>query len=275
MESKIKSPLKNNISETLYIPLYMKSVETVRENPIINDPWACNIITSIDYDFKKYDKAVMSQIGSCLRARHFDDMTKRFISEKENPIVVILGCGLDSRSHRIGNESKNAIFYQIDLEEVIKLRERFLPPLKNEHFIAMSMFDTAWMQMLKKAHPKGDFIFIIEGVIMYFREKMLKSFFENIANNFKGGEVHFDTVGKMASRHSSHHDALKNTEATFKFGVNDAHFLEKWDSRFRLDSYCLYGDFKEWSRVGFFNSLLFIIFPFIKRAFKLCYYKID
>lgn len=42
-------------------------------------------------------------------------------------MVVNIGCGLDTRYQRI-KEKKNAVFYELDLPEVMALRERLLPP---------------------------------------------------------------------------------------------------------------------------------------------------
>ena len=42
---------KNPIYETLFIPLYLKALETGKKNPIVVDQKAVSIIESIDYDF--------------------------------------------------------------------------------------------------------------------------------------------------------------------------------------------------------------------------------
>ena len=52
-----------------------------------------------------------------------------------------------------------------------------------------SLLETKWLECLKTQHPDCDFIFIIEGVLMYFYEEQVKAVLHNIASHFSGGEV--------------------------------------------------------------------------------------
>ncbi|MCX5468006.1 class I SAM-dependent methyltransferase [Acinetobacter nematophilus] len=179
--NKIALNLQDEIADTLLITLYAKSVETRKKEPLINDPTACELVEKIDYDFSKYKNKTASSVGIAIRSTHFDQKVKRFIQQHQNPIIVFVGCGLDTRLQRIGESAQQAQFYQLDLDEVIEQRKRLLSPQENEHLIASSMLSTTWMEQLRQNHPQGNFMFVIEGVLMYFTEAQNQQVFIGLA----------------------------------------------------------------------------------------------
>lgn len=270
----MKLNITDNIADTLFITLYAKAVETNKKDPLITDLKACELVEKIDYDFSKYKNKKASSVGVALRASHFDNMTKKFIEKKTNPIVVLIGCGLDARKQRIGNIAGKAIFYELDISEVINVRKQLLPPDKNENYIPASMLDTGWMDELIAKHPDGDFIFIIEGVLMYFNEADNKLVFTELAKRFNDAEIHFDMLNKWMSKKSSMHDTVSKTNATFKFGINDEKEIEKWHPHLKHQRTYLFNEFKGWQRLGFALSTLMSIIPVFKTSTRLLTYKI-
>ena len=105
--------IENAVSETLLIPLYMKYLSSQEANPILTDPAACRLVPQIDYDFAKFNRAKPTRIGTAIRARYFDRLTADFIRRQSQPVVVILGCGLDSRRERIGSEADGVPFISL------------------------------------------------------------------------------------------------------------------------------------------------------------------
>ena len=78
-----------------------------------------------------------------------------------HPVVVNVGCGLDTRFQRIG--SQKAVFYDLDLPEVIALRRELIPEQPDNVYIEASLLETDWMDDLRRKHPDAEFIFIVEG----------------------------------------------------------------------------------------------------------------
>lgn len=230
-----KYKFTNNISETLLIPLYMRAKESSRgEDAIVHDPVAQTLVRQIEYDYSKFDTAKMSEIGCAIRCRFFDDMVKTFVLTHRNPVIINIGCGLDARCQRTVEGETGVSFYSLDLPDTIKLRRRFIPEASNEIYISESMFDTGWMKYIKKKHPEGDILIIAEGVIMYFDEMILKQFFNDLCANLKNAEIWFDTMGSLGIKKQNKHDALKNMEATFKWGINNGKTLESWNQHLHL-----------------------------------------
>lgn len=67
------------------------------------------------------------------------------------PVVVNVGCGLDTRFQRIGGGK--AVFYDMDLPEVIALRRELIPEQPGNAYIAASLLETGWMDDLLRDTP--------------------------------------------------------------------------------------------------------------------------
>ena len=191
--------IENAVSETLLIPLYIKYLSSQQPDPILYDAAACRLIPQIEYDFSKFDHAYRSIAGTAIRAHYFDNMTADFIRHRKNPVIVELGCGLDSRHERLGNRAGEAPFYLLDLPDVIALREKLLPPRAGETLIAASAFDEEWMDNLLQSHPDAQFLFLIEGVLMYFPKENVRELFQKLAQQGQGDgfALRYGIVGQI------------------------------------------------------------------------------
>ena len=112
------------------------------------------LVNSIEYDYSQFDGAKMSEVGCVVRGKYFDDAIRRFILSHSHPVVVNVGCGLDTRYQRIGND-QTAVFYELDLPEVIDLRRKLIPETGEDRYIAASLLETGWMDALKKTTSRG------------------------------------------------------------------------------------------------------------------------
>nr|WP_315201407.1 hypothetical protein [uncultured Flavobacterium sp.] len=65
IENKIDVTTLNAVPETILIPLYFKAKET-RENGIIKDNVAVEILKRINYDFTKMNNDWIGQISVCV-----------------------------------------------------------------------------------------------------------------------------------------------------------------------------------------------------------------
>lgn len=256
---KQKYEFKNVVAETLLIPLYMRAKESrSKGDAILKDTMAEQLVDSIEYDYSQFDGAKMSEVGCVVRGKYFDDAIRRFILSHPHPVVVNVGCGLDTRYQRIGNDQA-AVFYELDLPEVIDLRRKLIPETGEDHYIAASLLETGWMDALKKQHPEGQFIFVVEGVLMYFYEEQVKTVLKHIAERFSGGELWFDVCGKMMVKSGAKPDSLRKSAAEIRSGISDGHEVEIWVPALELIEQACYQKFftERWGTV----MRLFARFP--------------
>lgn len=273
---KINNTITDSVADTLYITLAMKCKETRRKKPFFSDPHSCDMIEKIDYDFSKYDKAIRSSIGVAIRANYFDKVEREFILNNPKPIIVHVGCGLDTRFLRLGKQiTEKAFFYELDLPEVIEIREKLLPESKNNICISASMFETAWMDDLIKKHGNANFLFMVEGVFMYFEPEQVKSVVLNITQRFKNSVLVFDSVNSWMCRNSHRHDTVKLTKTSFKFPLDNPIGIEQWNTNIRLENVKLFSDFSEWRKAGLINNFIMKTIPVIRNASRMLTYKIN
>lgn len=232
-----KYEFKSIVAETLLIPLYMRAKESRRNNPILYDKAAEWLADSLEYDYSQFDGAKLSEVG----------------------------CGLDTRFQRIG--SQKAVFYDLDLPEVIALRRELIPEQPDNVYIEASLLETDWMDDLRRKHPEAEFIFIVEGVLMYFYEKQVKSFLHHVANRFGGGELWFDVCGTIMSRHGVKPDSLRKHEAQIRSGISNGYVVEQWEPSLKLIEQANYMKFFR-SRWGFFFGQILGRIPWLCYKFS-------
>ena len=116
-------------SKTLFIPLYGKALMS-KECLFLKDKKAEEIINKVDYNFKKLKQSKWLSMYMALRAKKIDEICKNYIDKDLNLIVIHLGCGLDSRNLRIG---QNVNWYDIDLKNVIDLRKEYTTTIERVH----------------------------------------------------------------------------------------------------------------------------------------------
>ena len=87
------------VQETLLIPLYFRAKETQRWRGMCRDPWAVEIINSLDYDFRRFDSPWL-QMDVAIRTEIFDEQVQAFLARHAAPLVINLGAGLDGRFFR-------------------------------------------------------------------------------------------------------------------------------------------------------------------------------
>ena len=270
-----KLNFKDNVSETLLINVYMRHLDFKDKDPILNDPFSSAVVEQIDYDFAKFNDARLSKTGTVIRAKFFDDETLRLATEFDRPIIVQLGAGLDTRPLRLQRALPNAIFYDLDLPDVISVRDALLPKTQNNFSLPRSMLDLSWMDELAAKHGSAGYIFILEGVSMYFEKEEFKEFFIALAQKFRG-YVLSDFMSEFSVRKfdSKRHDAMRHMQnAPFKMGIGGGAEVQDWDSahiRFVREAAMLKMYKSHWSLKG----RLFSLIPAFCNACKMFVFKI-
>lgn len=188
----VKDPLAG-VERTLLMPLWGRAKLTQEGNPLLEDPWAVEVVERLGYDFGDID-AVIPRVGhlvTALRARIIDDLIMVWLRQHPDGAVVDLGCGLDTAFWRVDNGRLR--WYGIDLPEVIALRRELLPESTRSVCIAASLFDTAWFDQLK---VNTDVLFTCAGVLEYFSPAEVIRLLVKLASGFPGAEIIFNVTSR-------------------------------------------------------------------------------
>jgi len=183
----------SGVAETLLIPLYIRAIESQRSDALLKDVKAVALVTQRDSDFARIKQIKLDkndQVALILRNRKFDNYVRNFIANCPEAIVVHIGCGFDSRFERVDNGHME--WYDLDLPKVIELRRKLIGDEdKRYHFLACSVFDNSWIDTVSK-HRQSNFLFLAEGVFMYFKQAQIRSLIMMIRDRFPGSEIVFD-----------------------------------------------------------------------------------
>lgn len=230
MSEKLKINL-GNVQKTLLLPLWGRAVETQKNEPLLVDQTAVEIIDKIDYDFSAITRNLseISQLGWIWRSLSFDKIIKDFIEKHPKATIVNIGCGLDTTFERIDNGTIE--WLDLDLPDVIAMRKQFIRESVRRKFIAESFLDDEWLNLLKN---KEDILFIAAGVLYYFEEQQIRGFLDKLADAFPKCEITFDATSpigvKMANKMVIKSSGM-DEKSFLKWGLKSAKDLLQWDNR--------------------------------------------
>lgn len=254
---------KNTVQETLIIPLYGRKVCAERYPEMLNDEESKRIIESIDYDFDEKGKLMEKQPGLFgaleVAQRQYDlscEITD-YLSAHPEAAVVNLGCGLDTTFKRVDNGQCRG--YNIDLPDIIEIRNDLLPAGEREKNIAADLNNLSWFNKIDFEERKG-VIFFAAGVFYYFKTEQLKALFHAMAQQFKGGRIVFDSCNKFGAKMMTKtwlkEAGISDVDAYFSLG--NANELYSWSRAFKSISAKPYmnGYRRIDKRFGAFNQIM-------------------
>jgi O-methyltransferase involved in polyketide biosynthesis len=229
------------VPQTLLMTLLVRARETQRPNGVFQDEKAVEMMNRIDADFSKLIMHRHDEIAVIIRMRRFDKHVCDFLTRHSDGVVVHIGCGLDTRYERIGDDRVE--WFDLDVPDVMELRNKLIfTKAPHYHTITASVFETGWLAELEpfKSHP---FLFIAEGVLPYFEETQVKELFLRLRDHFPGCEVVCDAHTPFVIWADNLHLAIARVKARMHWKLKDPRGVESWGSDFHLlDEWNYYGD---------------------------------
>ncbi len=226
---------KNTVQETLIIPLFGRLVCSERFPQLFSDPEAKRICDSLDYDFSEKRKKMERQAGLFgtleVAQRQYDLQceVRSYLKEHPRAAVINLGCGLDDSFHKCDNGLCRG--YNLDLPDVIAVRNALLPAGDREENIAFDLNNLAWMERIDASDGA---VFFAAGVFYYFKTVDLKTLFSAMAERFPGAVLAFDTCNQRGAK-LMRKTWLKEagiTDVGAYFSLENESELKAWSSRF-------------------------------------------
>ena len=253
---------KNTVQETLVIPLYARGKCSELYPALFRDEAAPKLLERIDYDFsllEKRSRSVMQRFGfleAAMRQTDLAEEVRGYLAGHPCAAVVNLGCGLDATGRACDNGTCR--IYNIDLPDVIAVRDELMPAGEREENIGCNLNDTSWFDRIDAS---GGAVFFAAGVFYYFLTEQVRALVQKMAAAFPGGRLVFDAANsravKLMLRTWLKDAEIKDVGAYF--AVSDAvRELAPWSERLRVSSrgYMLgYNDLKDPSVSGFFRFL--------------------
>jgi O-methyltransferase involved in polyketide biosynthesis len=227
----------SGVAETLLIPLYVRALESQRPDALLFDDKAVAFVAGREAELAWIENIRMDdedRVTLVLRNRELDRHARRFLAQHPRAVVVHIGCGLDSRFERVDDGQVD--WYDLDLPEVIALRRKLLgDETGRHHMLATSVFDQAWMDTVSVHRPRP-FLFMAEGVFMYFEEREVRALVCTLRERFPGSELVFDAFSPFLVRANNLRLRLSRSPiaARYKWGLRRGRDLEAWNEGIRL-----------------------------------------
>ena len=192
---------KNSIQETLVIPLYGRALCSWKFPHLFTDQTAAELLEKIDYDFSALEKksdSLMQTFGALEVAMRQSDLAfevRDYLNTHPKAAVVNLGCGLDQTGRSCDNGQCR--IYNLDLLDVMAVRETLLPAGERERNLAADLNDFSWFDAIDTPTEDGA-VFFAAGVFYYFRTEQVCALCAAMAERFPGGRLVFDAAGPTA-----------------------------------------------------------------------------
>ncbi len=221
-------PSLSAVSDTLYIPLLGRAYATAHHPYLLYDETAIALCDRLDQSIRNMrGQTEYSSLASAVRSRNIDQCVQAFLQGHTQPVIINVGCGLETLYQR--NDNGKALWYELDMPEVLALRSRYLPETERDRFLAYSMFDYRWMDIVRQAEPQSVLI-IASGLFLYFTQDQVVDFIRHLME-LPNATLVFDTlspaglkiarrmIGKMGKREASVHFAVASA-SLFAAGIS-------------------------------------------------------
>ena len=214
----------NNVNKTLYIPLYGKAYVS-KMGIILQDKRAEEIWDKEGFKLKGKSKSKWLAYYMGMRSRVFDNWVKDLIDKEKDPTVIHIGCGMDSRSERIG--TSKVCWYDVDFPQVIEERERYYRETESYKMISADARNTDWLMQIKETKCA---IVVMEGICMYLSPEEIKSLLSGIADHFDRASILMDCYTVFAAKASKYKNPINDVGVTEVYGIDDPGEVETKNS---------------------------------------------
>ena len=250
MEQKVLQREMQGVEDTLYIPLAARiyasehfpdffydekvmelakriNLKNIMENSMeyFHMASVCRQKT-IDGKIKDFLERKQGWTGEATQSR---DVDGQYLSEREEPPfkakcnIVFLGAGLETAYDRIGN--KEARFYQLDLPDVIKVREELLGKGENERLLSGDLFALEWLKEIDCTMPT---LLVAAGVFQYFHKEKILELLCKLNTLIPDWEIVFDATNSTGLKYANKYvRKTGNTKAEMYFGLDDPEVFAK------------------------------------------------
>jgi methyltransferase (TIGR00027 family) len=161
---------------------YHRAMESVRENPLILDPFAARLAGDLDSYLRNHRHTGSTSDYTVVRTRFIDEhvLGPWCVREIESQIVL-LGAGLDARAYRFDALSENNhTMFEVDYDTVNAYKSKILSdekPLCKLVRVSANLSEPSWVAKLEMAGLRRETptLWILEGLVYYIDQEIVLS----------------------------------------------------------------------------------------------------
>ena len=205
----------NCVNKTLYISLYGKSYVS-QKGLFLDDKKAEGIWAAEGFSLKGKSKSKWLAYYMGIRSAVFDEWLKQQMADASDAVVIHIGCGMDSRIIRVGNE--NHKWYDVDFSEVIEERKRYYAETDTYKMIAGDARDGKWLTYIKENKAA---IVVMEGVSMYLTVDEIRRLTDRLCAHFEKLALLMDSYTSFAAKMSKRRNPINDVGVTEVYGIDE------------------------------------------------------
>ncbi|SDM32013.1 class I SAM-dependent methyltransferase [Allokutzneria albata] len=217
------------VQATLLPTLYCRAVDASADKPILGDRVALATLRRIEadpdfeVDFSKVGMRPGDESAVAIRARHIDGQVADFLAAHPRATVLHIGCGLDSRAHRVDHGAE-VRWIDVDYPEIVALRRRLVPEPPGDYTaLGTSVTAPGWLAEVPTDRPV---LVVAEGLTMYLDAGDGRLLFRGLAEYFPSGTLVFDALSTTGVKLSRRAKAIKVARAQVLWGIDSPRELE-------------------------------------------------
>ena len=216
----------NSVNKTLYIPLYGKAYVS-KKGIFLKDKKAEEIWATEGFLLNGKSKSKWLAYYMGMRSAVFDEWLKKQMAELQDAAIIHIGCGMDSRIIRVGDEHHK--WYDVDFAQVIEERKRYYSESPNYKMLAGDARDCKWISEIKENKTA---IVVMEGVSMYLTAREMQSLTESLSAHFDNVALLVDCYTCFAAKMSKRRNPINDVGVTEVYGIDDPGAYESRDLSF-------------------------------------------
>jgi O-methyltransferase involved in polyketide biosynthesis len=234
--SKITNPNLNGVAATMLITLFIRAKESQRPDALVRDERAEALVRQLGPETWQKTLTLtddFSRVAVILKGQECDHFAQDFLARHPDAVVVHIGCGLDTRFERVCSEQPDngqVEWLDLDLPEVIEIRRKLVGDEGvRHHFLACSVLESGWLDTVG-VHGQRPFLFLAEGVFMYFEEAQVKWLVLTLRDRFPGAELVFDAFSPFMRWAHNNRVTRTGIGAHLHWALKHPQDLERWSN---------------------------------------------
>lgn len=214
------------LEKTLLITLKGRALDSTAKTSFLHDDLAADLAGRLDHDLGTVSLRLGVQEGIGIRTSMLDRAVGSFVRAHPDAVVVELGSGLETRMHRL-DPPATVDWFDIDLPDVIALREALMPVRENAHPVGASLLDPQWTEIVPADRPT---ILVADGLIGFLTEEEVRKLLQRITDHFAGGELVTNAYTRFTARLTGHYTASAGIPKDYRgYGFDDPAHLATLD----------------------------------------------
>lgn len=195
-----------------------RAVDARSKRPLLDDPLAPTILHQLGSDAAQLKLPLGVREAVAIRSAMLDRAVEGFIQTYPDAVVVEIGCGLETRIFRV-DPPPTVDWYDVDLPDVVELREKVLPHRENTHPIGQSLLNPHWTEGVPRDRPT---IIVADGVLGFLSEDDNRQVLAQLTDHFTTGELVFNAYTPFVARMNGRFTQVVGMPKSFAgFGFSD------------------------------------------------------